>query len=158
MSHFHSPWIPTMRVQTMPHQDPITAPLLMAVGPQRLCQHKTRCTLLQFAHNELLRDMNGVKWCGTHNSVWAKERDGRGDKSVTFNTVSLFYNGTEYRTFRQYKMSAYYYSDAIRATFMIYINQPKKLVASEGYHMATAPAFVWAHWNIKEGSTPGREK
>ena len=133
-----------MREHTMPHQDPIRAPLLMAVGPQRLCQHKTRCTLLQFAHNELLRDTNGVKWCGTHNSVWAKERgrEGRADKSVTFITLSLFYNGTEYRTFRQHKMSAYYYSDAITATFMIYINQPKKLVPSEGYHMATASAFV----------------
>jgi hypothetical protein len=88
--------------------------------------------------------MNGVKWCGTHNSVLAKGRGGewRGDKSATFITVSLFYNGTEYRTFGRHKMRAYYYSDATTASFTTYINQPKQLVASEGYHIVTAPAFV----------------
>jgi hypothetical protein len=86
--------------------------------------------------------MNGVKWCGTHSQQCVGEGKGRGDKSVALINVSLFYNGTEYQAFRQHKMSAYAYSDDTTANFMIYIYQPKQLVASEDYHMVTASAFV----------------
>jgi hypothetical protein len=76
--------------------------------------------------------MNAVKGAGLQRKgqcvgTWGR---GGGDKSITFVIVSLFYNATEYRTFRQHKMSVYYYSDATAVSLLLYIQHTKRPIAS----------------------------